>query len=344
MGYTFIIMIRRFCLFSLYSLLFIALAGLVASAGAWYWATQRAVPMNADRIDYLVETGSTTHGAVRAMNEAGIALHSRAFVTLARLTGLDRQLKAGAYEANRGDTPWKMLERMAEGDMTMTRLTVVEGRSYKQIRDLLRNNPNVKQTLEGVSDEVLLQRLGATQSHPEGLFYPDTYVFTPGTSDFDILRRAYHAQMVQLEKLWAEREPGLPINDPYQALILASIIEKETGHSGDRGRVAGVFINRLRINMPLQTDPTVIYGMGDAYEGRIRKRDLQTDTPWNTYTRGGLPPTPIASSGLASLHAALHPEKHKYLYFVSRGDGTSEFSETLLAHNRAVSKYILGQR
>lgn len=334
---------RRFGFFLLYSLLFIALAGLVASAGAWYWATQRAVPMNSERIDYLVEEGSSTHGAVRAMNEAGISLHPRAFVVLARLTKLDRQLKAGAYEASRGDTPWKLLERMAEGDMSMTRLTLVEGRNYQQIRELLRNNPDVKQTLDGVSDEALLKRLGSKQTHPEGLFYPDTYVFTPGTSDFDILRRAYHAQMQQLEKLWAEREPGLPLKDPYQALILASIIEKETGHSSDRGRVAGVFINRLRINMPLQTDPTVIYGMGDAYQGRIRKRDLQTDTPWNTYTRGGLPPTPIASSGLASLHAALHPEKHNYLYFVSRGDGTSEFSETLLAHNRAVSKYILGQ-
>ncbi len=343
-GYTFEAMKRRFGIFLLYLLLFAALAGLAASAAAWYWATKRAVPMNAERIDYLVEPGSSPHGVARAMNEAGIRIDQRAFVVLARLTELDRQLKAGAYEAKKGDTPWQLLERMAQGDMTLTRLTLVEGWTYQQIRGVLRASPDVKQTLDGVSDQELLQRLGAEQSHPEGLFYPDTYVFTPGTTDFDILRRAYHAQMQQLDKLWAEREPDLPLSSPYEALILASIVEKETGHSADRARVAGVFVNRLRIKMPLQTDPTVIYGMGEAYEGRIRKRDLQADTPWNTYTRGGLPPTPISSSGLASLHAVLNPEKHKYLYFVSRGDGTSEFSETLLAHNRAVSKYILGQR
>lgn len=335
---------RRLGLFFLYSLLLVVLAALAAGAGAWYWATQRALPMNADRVDYLVEPGSSPHSVARTMNEAGIQVDRRAFVALARVSDLDRQLKAGAYEAKKGDTPWELLQRMAQGDMTLTRLTLVEGWTYQQIRDVLRASPEVKQTLEGVSDKELLQRLGAEQAHPEGLFYPDTYVFTPGTTDYDILRRAHHAQMQQLEKLWAQREPDLPLANPYEALILASIVEKETGHSNDRGRVAGVFINRLRIKMPLQTDPTVIYGMGDAYQGRIRKRDLQTDTPWNTYTRGGLPPTPIASSGLASLHAALHPEKHKYLYFVSRGDGTSEFSETLRAHNRAVAKYILGRR
>lgn len=344
MGYTLRSMKRRFGLFLLYSLLLVALAAFVAAAGAWYWSMQRAVPMNAERVDYLVEPGSSPHSVARAMNEAGIKIDRRAFVALARLTELDRQLKAGAYEARQGDTPWQLLERMAQGDMTLTRLTLVEGWTYRQIRDVLRASPEVKQTLEGVSDHELLQRLGAEQTHPEGLFYPDTYVFTPGTSDYDILRRAHHAQMLQLDKLWAEREPDLPLSDPYEALILASIVEKETGHSADRTRVAGVFINRLRIRMPLQTDPTVIYGMGDAYDGRIRKRDLQADTPWNTYTRGGLPPTPIASSGLASLYAVLHPEKHKYLYFVSRGDGTSEFSETLVAHNRAVAKYILGRR
>lgn len=334
---------RKCGIFILCSLLVVALAGLAASAGAWYWAMQRPVPMNAERVDYLVERGSSVHSVVRSMNEAGIQLDRRAFVALARLTELDREIKAGAYEAKRGDTAWQLLERMALGDMTLTRLTLVEGWSYRQIRDALKSNGQVGQTLDGVSDEQLLQRLGADHSHPEGLFYPDTYVFTPGTTDFDILRRAYHAQTQQLDKLWAEREPGLPLVTPYEALILASIVEKETGHSADRARVAGVFINRLRLKMPLQTDPTVIYGMGETYQGRIRKRDLQTDTPWNTYTRGGLPPTPIASSGRAALHAALNPEKHKFLYFVSRGDGTSEFSETLVAHNRAVAKFILGR-
>jgi len=334
---------RGFGTYLLYGLLVIALAALAAGAGAWYWSMQRPVPMSAERIDYLVEPGSSLHHVARSMNEAGIQVDRRAFIALARLTKLDRDLKAGAYEARRGDTPWQLLQRMAQGDMTLTRLTLVEGWNYRQIRAALRGSDQVRQTLDDVSDQELLQRLGAEQTHPEGLFYPDTYVFTPGTTDFDILRRAHHAQMQQLDKLWAEREPGLPLASPYEALILASIVEKETGHSADRARVAGVFINRLRIKMPLQTDPTVIYGMKDSYQGRIRKRDLQTDTPWNTYTRGGLPPTPIASSGLAALHATLHPEKHKYLYFVSRGDGTSEFSKTLLAHNRAVAKYILGR-
>ncbi|HUH86749.1 MAG TPA: endolytic transglycosylase MltG [Pusillimonas sp.] len=334
---------RIFGKFLLYGVLVAALAILAAGTGAWYWATQRPVPMDAERVDYLVERGGSVHSVVRTMNEAGIQIDRRAFVALARITELDREIKAGAYEANRGDTPWKLLERMALGDMTLTRLTLVEGWTYRQIRDALAGSDQVSQTLAGVSDQELLRRLGAPHTHPEGLFYPDTYVFTPGTTDFDILRRAYHAQEQQLDKLWAEREPDLPLATPYEALILASIVEKETGHSADRNRVAGVFINRLRIKMPLQTDPTVIYGMGESYQGRIRKRDLQTDTPWNTYTRGGLPPTPIASSGLAALHAVLNPEKHKYLYFVSRGDGTSEFSETLVAHNRAVAKYILGR-
>src|SRR5690606_28467710 len=331
----------RFGLFLLYSVLIVALGAVAAGAGAWYWAMQRAVPMNADRVDYLVEPGSSLHSVARAMNEAGIQIDNRAFVALARFSKLDRQIKAGAYEAKKGDTAWQLLERMAQGDMTLTRLTLVEGWNYRQIRDALRASSDVRQTLDGVSDQALLQRLGAEQSHPEGLFYPDTYVFTPGTTDYDILRRAYHAQTQQLEKLWAEREADLPLSSPYEALILASIVEKETGHSADRGRVAGVFINRLRIGMPLQTDPTVIYGMGEAYQGRIRKRDLQADTPWNTYTRSGLPPTPIASPGRASILATLHPETHKFLYFVSRGDGTSEFSANLAAHNRAVAKYIL---
>lgn len=334
---------RRLVLFLLYGFLAVALAGVAGGATAWYWAKHRAVTMTSDRVDYLVESGATLHGVVNAMNEAGIRLDKRAFIAMARLAGLDRDLKAGAYEATQGDTPWRLLLRMAQGDMTLTRLTLVEGWTYHQIRSALSSNEHVRQTLGELSDKELLERLNAPYDHPEGLFYPDTYVFTPGTTDFDILRRAYHAQQQQLDKLWSERDPELPLTSPYEALILASIVEKETGHSADRARVAGVFINRLRIGMPLQTDPTVIYGMGDSYQGRIRKRDLQADTPWNTYTRGGLPPTPIASSGLASLYAVLHPEEHKYLYFVSRGDGTSEFSKTLVAHNRAVAKYILGR-
>lgn len=331
---------KKFKSIVLYALLVVALAATALSAAAWYWATQPA-ELASERVDYVVEPGSRPRIIAQVMNKAGIKLNEDGFVALARLTGLDKQLQAGAYEAVRGDSPRRLLERMANGDMTQTRLTLVEGWTYQRIRQALRDDPNVKQTLQDSSDQALLTRLGATASSPEGLFYPDTYVFTPGTSDFDILRRAYHAQEELLASLWSERDPDLPVDTPYEALILASIVEKETGHNADRARVAGVFANRLRIGMPLQTDPTVIYGMGDAYQGRIRKKDLTTDTPWNTYTRAGLPPTPIASAGRAALLATLHPESHKFLYFVSRGDGTSEFSVNLAAHNRAVAKYIL---
>lgn len=331
---------KKIKLIVLYLLLAAALAATAVSAVAWYWVEQ-PVTLDSDRIDYLVEPGSRPRTIAQTMNKAGIHVNEDAFVILARLTGQDKQLQAGAYEAVQGDSPRVLLERMASGDMTQTRLTLVEGWSYKRIRKALQDNPEVGQTLEGVSDEELLQRLGITSTSPEGMFYPDTYVFAPGTSDFHILRRAYHAQQEMLETLWNERDPNLPLKTPYDALILASIVEKETGHSADRGRVAGVFVNRLRLGMPLQTDPTVIYGMGDAYQGRIRRKDLTTDTPWNTYTRSGLPPTPIASPGRASLLATLHPETHKFLYFVSRGDGTSEFSTNLASHNRAVAKYIL---
>lgn len=300
--------------------------------------------MDAERISYLVESGSTPRSVARILNKSGVKMNEAAFILLARLTGQDTKIKAGAYEAIQGDTPRALLERMASGDMLQTRIALIEGWSYKRIREALESSPDIRQTLADVDEAELLSRLGSTEKMIEGLLYPDTYVFVPGTSDFDILRRAYTAQMQVLEQAWAQRDADLPLESPYQALILASIVEKETGHSADRARVAGVFVNRLRLKMPLQTDPTVIYGMGDAYQGRIRKVDLQTDTPWNTYTRGGLPPTPIASVGRASLEAVLHPEKHNFLYFVSRGDGTSEFSRNLAAHNRAVAKYILGRR
>lgn len=329
---------------SLIILLFLlaAVAALALSAGAWYWA-QNPVQLEGDRIDYLVESGERPRTIARLMNKAGIHINEDAFVALARITGRDKLLKAGAYEAVRGDSPSDLLERMASGDMTQTRLALIEGWSYQRIRQALRDDAKLKQTLDGVSDADILTKLGASATLPEGLFHPDTYVFVPGSTDFDILRRAYKAQQTLLDVAWAERDPELPLKTPYEALILASIVEKETGHSADRRRVAGVFINRLRLNMPLQTDPTVIYGMGQAYEGKIRRKDLQTDTPWNTYTRGGLPPTPIASPGKASLLAALHPEAHKFLYFVSRGDGTSEFSPSLADHNRAVAKFIHGR-
>ncbi len=314
-----------------------------ASYGVWWWVMQRAVPMQTERVDYIIEVGSGPKAIVRTMRAAGIEVDDNQFAALARFSKKDKQLQAGAYEAVQGDTLWTLLERMAAGDMLQTRLTLIEGWDYKRIRQVLAQNEQVRQTLTDVPDAELLARLGSDVTHPEGLFYPDTYVFVPGTTDYDILRRAYQAQHELLEQMWAERAPDLPLKTPYEALILASIVEKETGHSADRARVAGVFINRLRRGMLLQTDPTVIYGMGEAYQGRIRKRDLQTDTPWNTYTRAGLPPTPIAIPSKAALQATLHPESHDFYYFVARGDGTSQFSRNLNEHNRAVRQYILNR-
>lgn len=335
---------KRFKAFVLTTLLVLALLGGALAAYAWYWSEQ-SVDMTAERIQYVVEPGTGVRGVAAALNRAGVDVQPDALVLLARLTGMDKQIKAGAYAAQRGDSPRRLLERMARGEMVQSRLTLVEGWTYQRIRQALRESPDIRQTLENTSDEEILKRLGAADyPSPEGLFMPDTYVFVPGTTDFEVLQQAYRAQQAVLEQAWEQREPGLPLSSPYDALILASIVEKETGHGEDRGRVAGVFINRLRIGMPLQTDPTVIYGMGDRYQGRIRKRDLQTDTPWNTYTRGGLPPTPIASPGRAALHAALNPESHRYFYFVARGDGSSQFSQTLREHNRAVAKYILGRK
>ena len=324
-------------------LVLLAFVAAAATVGlAWRWAHQ-PVPLAAERIDFVVQPGSAPRAVARTLAQAGIPVWEDGFIWMARLTEQDKLIKAGGYEAVQGDSPWLLLQRMARGDMSQRQITFVEGWTFRQIRDALRNHPDVKQTLDGVSDEALMARLGSGIEHPEGMFFPDTYVFTPGSSDFDILRRAYQAGEQVLQKFWADRSPDLPLATPYEALILASIIEKETGDGADRARIGGVFVNRLRRGMLLQTDPSVIYGMGTAYEGRIRKRDLQTDTPWNTYTRPGLPPTPIAASGRAALQAATHPESHDFYYFVSRGNGTSEFSRNLNEHNRNVSRYILGQ-
>lgn len=332
----------RFRSFLLLSLLLVVVLAAVAAGAAWRWAHQ-PLALSSERVDFVVDPGSTPRAVARTLAEAGIPVWEPGFVWMARLTEQDKLIKAGGYEAARGDSAWTLLERMARGDMSQRQITFVEGWTFRQMRDALRANPDVRQTLDGVSDEALMQRLGAAIDHPEGMFFPDTYVFTPGSSDFDILRRAYEAGQKVLQETWAEREANLPLATPYEALILASLIEKETGHGAERARVAGVFVNRLRRGMLLQTDPSVIYGMGAAYEGRIRKRDLQKDTPWNTYTRPGLPPTPIAAPGRAALLAAVRPEEHRYLYFVSRGNGTSEFASSLPEHNRNVARYILGQ-
>jgi UPF0755 protein len=233
---------------------------------------------------------------------------------------------------------------MVRGDQALESVTLIEGWNFRQVRQALAQAPHLKPLSAGMDEAALMSALGAQGVAAEGRFFPDTYLYSRGVSDLTVLRRAYQAMQTRMQQVWAERAEGLPLRNADEALTLASIVEKETGREEDRARVAAVFVNRLRIGMPLQTDPTVIYGLGEAFDGNLRKRDLLTDTPWNTYSRRGLPPTPIAMPGLASLRAAVRPESSRELYFVARGDGSSAFSETLAAHNRAVNQYQRGMR
>jgi len=327
--------------------LFVVLPILVAIAfaiGAAYYWVNHPLTLPSPKVDLLVPKGATPASIASQINQAGIEMNPAAFVFLAKLTELDTKLKAGGYQLITGDSPLRVLQRMAQGDVTSRQITLVEGWNIRQVRAALAQHSDLKQTIQGISDAELMSQIGVKIPYAEGLFFPDTYIFPIGTTDLDILQRAARAQQQILDRAWAARQEDLPLRTPYQALILGSIVEKETGKASDRARIAGVFINRLRLNMPLQTDPTVIYGMGEAFDGRIRKKDLQTDHAWNTYTRGGLPISPISSVGQASLNAALNPEKHDFLYFVAKGDGNSAFARNLAEHNRNVAKYILGRK
>lgn len=262
---------------------------------------------------------------------------------LAERTGLAPRLQAGEYRIEPGMTPRGLLQALADGRVVQYRLTILEGSRFRELRATLAATPELEQTLGGLDDAAVLARVGASEGHPEGLFLPDTYFFPRGFSDVELLKRAYWAQKKLLEQAWQSRAPELPLADAYQALILASVIEKETGQAGERPQIAGVFVNRLRQGWRLQTDPTVIYGLGDAFDGNLRRIDLETDTPYNTYTRFGLPPTPIALPGRAAIEAAVRPASTPAMYFVARGDGSHVFSRTLDEHNAAVRRYQLGR-
>lgn len=327
----------------LYVVLPLIVAIAFAMGAVYYWVNQ-PLSLPQPKLDILVPKGATPASIAAQINQAGVTLSPAAFVLMARLTELDTKIKAGGYQLIQGDSPLRILRRMAQGDITSRQLTLVEGWNLRQIRAALAQHSDLKQSLQGVSDKELLTQLSLDAPYAEGLFFPDTYIFPIGTTDVELLERAARTQQKILDRAWAARAPNSVLKNPYEALILASIIEKETGQAADRARIAGVFSNRLRINMLLQTDPTVIYGMGEGYTGKLRKQDLQSDTPYNTYTRLGLPPSPIASSGRAALAAALNPEKHNYLYFVSKGDGSSAFAVTLPEHNKNVATYILGRK
>lgn len=263
------------------------------------------------------------------------------FVLIAKLLNKEQYLQAGSYTLNKNISPYQLLLSLNYGKATQGSVTFIEGRTFAQMREKLANNDAVKQTITSLSDREIMQLLGSTYNAPEGLFFPDTFYFNRHTTDIALLKISYDAMQAKLDKAWQNREENLPYKNSYEALIMASIVEKETGKSSERPMIAGVFINRMRFGMRLQTDPTVIYGMGLQFNGNIRKKDLLTDTPYNTYTRSGLPPTPIAMPGIAAIEAALHPAKTKALYFVGKGDGSHAFSNDLNEHNRAVVRYQL---
>ncbi len=320
------------------------LAGLVilavvsAGLGAAWWL-DHPLDLAAPPLDLSIEPGTTARGVADIVAQSGVHVQPALMYAWFRLSGQDRQIKAGSYEVEPGATPRSLLRKLVRGEESLRSVTLVEGWNFRQVRSALAGAPLLASDTAGLPDEAIMDQLGRHGLAAEGRFFPDTYSYAKGSSDLKLLARSLRAMDRQLQAAWESRAEGSPLKSAEQALILGSIVEKETGRPSDRPAIAGVFVNRLRLGMPLQTDPTVIYGMGSAFDGNLRKRDLQTDTPWNTYTRTGLPPTPIAMPGKQALLAAVTPVRTQALYFVARGDGTSEFSNNLEAHNRAVDKF-----
>lgn len=320
----------------------VAILILAALALAW-WAHRPLVWSNAP-VEFTIAPGTSAPAIAHAVGATGAPVSPILFFLLARASGTAAHLQAGTYLLTDGITPWQLLRKMEHGDVVQIELVIPEGWTFHQMRAAIAADPDLTHTVNALSDSELMAAIGAPESNPEGLFYPDTYRFARGTTDLEIYQRAYRILQKRLAIAWKNRAPDLPLASPYEALTLASIVEKETGQRTDRPLVAAVFINRLKRGMMLQTDPSVIYGMGDKFDGNLHKQDLLTDTPYNTYTRTGLPPTPIALPGAAALAATLNPPATDALYFVSRGDGTSQFSENLASHNRAVARYQRGTR
>jgi UPF0755 protein len=318
-----------------------AIVSVAAVGGFQWWAAQPITAADSPVIPFAIAQGSGVAGAAQQMSTAGVPVNGFLFGVLARVTGKASQIKAGSYELKPQTTPRRLLAQLVRGEFAQESLTIIEGWTFRQMRQAVDAAPNLRHETAKLSDKELLAKVlpEAKYATPEGLFFPDTYLFAKNSSDLHIYKQAHEMMMKRLKSAWEKREPNLPYTDPYQALIMASLVEKETGQKSERAMIAGVFVNRLKTGMLLQTDPTVIYGMGDKYDGKIRKKDLETDTPYNTYTRAGLPPTPIALPGVESLAAALSPAKTEALYFVSRGDGTSHFSANLNEHNKAVNQY-----
>ena len=322
----------------------LALLAAAAVAGAGWWWLHHPMPLKAAGLDLSIEPGTLPRGVAQAVADAGVDVNPALLYAWFRLSGQGRQIKAGSYELEQGITPERLLSKLARGEESLRAVTLVEGWNIRQVREALSKAEQLRQDTRGLDADSLMKLLQRPGVSPEGRFFPDTYTYSKGSSDVAVLRRALRAMDKRLAEAWAQRSPQAAARTPEEALTLASIVEKETGRAADRALVSAVFNNRLRIGMPLQTDPTVIYGLGERFDGNLRKVDLLTDTPYNTYTRPGLPPTPIAMPGKASLLAAVQPASSKALYFVARGDGSSQFSENLGEHNKAVNKYQRGQQ
>ncbi len=302
--------------------------------------TQTPLALPVTPFDFTVKPGASLKSLSNQLGEAGLVEQPGALWLLGRVTD-KTAIRAGSYRLTKPALPGDLLDKLIRGDVIPVSIQFIEGSTFADMKRVLAAHKEIRQTIGGLSDEALLKALGVEERHPEGLFFPDTYHFAAGTSDLDILKRAQQTMRLKLTEAWAQRDEGLPYKSPYEALIMASIIEKETGRAEERTTISAVFVNRLRIGMRLQTDPTVIYGIGPTFDGNIRKRDLLTDTPYNTYTRDGFPPTPIALPGWGSLIAAVKPALSDKLYFVGKGDGSHHFSRSLDEHNRAVARYQL---
>ncbi|MEE9424448.1 MAG: endolytic transglycosylase MltG [Methylococcales bacterium] len=294
---------------------------------------------NPETVVFEVKQGNSLGIVSSRLHKAGLINNVRWFKLMASREKAETSIKAGEYSIDTGTKPLGILATLVTGRVRQYSITFVEGSTFKQLRQTLSQNSRVRQTLTGLTNQAIMEKLGHSDQHPEGRFFPETYFFVNNTSDLGILQRAYQKMQQTVAEEWAKRDKQLPLETADQALTLASIVEKETGQASERETIAGVFVRRLRKSMLLQTDPTVIYGMGDSYKGNIRRKDLRTDTPYNTYTRPGLPPTPIAMPGRAAIYAALHPAPGDALFFVANGDGSHVFSATLKQHNQAVNQY-----
>lgn len=315
----------------------------VLLVGWMFYFANKPINLGQPTVEVDLAAGSSLRYISHQLVSQRILQEPWSFIIMVRLLGKSGEIKAGNYLIEDGATPYQLFLIFTQGSTAQASITFIEGWSFKQMRATLNEDEDIKHVTMAYTDEQIMQEIGAKESMPEGLFFPDTYYFSKGMSDKEILKRAYESMQIKLMRAWEQREAGLPYTSPYEALIMASIVEKETGNPAERPLIAGVFLNRLKLGMRLQTDPTVIYGMGDKFDGNLRKQDLLDDTPYNTYTRAGLPPTPIAMPGLAAIEAALHPAKTKALYFVGKGDGSHIFSESLNEHNRAVGQYQLGR-